>query len=150
MTTSRPSMDDVLLDVARVMAQRGTCTRLRTGAVVAVNGRICATGFNGSPHGLPHCVHPTDEPPDHETCVTAVHAEANAVAFAARHGVSITGATLYVTHTPCVHCAMLLVNAGISTVVCLLRYRLNAGVDVLRQAGVELWVLKAGRREPIA
>jgi dCMP deaminase len=147
---TRPSMDDVLLDVARVMAQRGTCTRLRVGAVLAVDGRICATGFNGAPHGLPHCRHVGAEPPGYETCATSVHAEANAVAFAARHGVSIQGSTLYCTHTPCVHCAMLLVNAGISTVVCALRYRLRAGTDVLREAGVELWVVEAGRREPLA
>lgn len=140
-------MDDVLLDVARVMSRRGTCTRLRVGAVLAVDGRICATGHNGAPSGLPHCSHPTDEPSDVETCQTSVHAEANAVAFAARHGVSIAGATLYCTHTPCVHCAMLLVNAGISAVVCALRYRLSAGVDVLRSAGLELWVLEDGRRE---
>ena len=138
-------MDAVLLDVARTMARRGTCTRLRVGAVLAVDGRICSTGFNGSPHGLPHCTHTLGEtfnalPDEVVTCQTSVHAEANAVAFAARHGVSIQGATLYVTHTPCIHCAMLLVNAGIVRVVCAARYRLSAGVDVLRLAKIDLWI----------
>lgn len=141
-------MDAVLLDVARTMARRGTCSRLQVGAVVAVDGRICATGFNGSPHGLPHCDHPFSEslprPSDASTCTTSVHAEANAVAFAARHGVPIQGATLYGTHTPCVHCAMLLVNAGIVRVVCATRYRSDSGVRVLRAAGVQLWVAEDG------
>lgn len=136
-------MDAVLLEVAGVMARRGTCTRLRVGAVLALDGRICSTGLNGAPHGLPHCTHPDEDYT--ETCVTSVHAEANAVAFAARHGVSIQGSTLYVTHTPCVHCAMLLINAGIVRAVCATRYRLTAGVDVLRTAGVELQVVEDGR-----
>lgn len=145
-------MDAVLLDVARVMAARGTCSRLRVGAVLAVSGRICATGYNGAPHGLPHCVHTFDEslnerPPDAPTCQTSVHAEANAVAFAARHGVSIQGTTLYGTHTPCVHCAMLLVNAGVVRVVCATRYRSDAGVRVLLDAGVQLWLAEDGTME---
>jgi dCMP deaminase len=138
--TDRPSMDNVLLHVATIMALRGTCQRLRVGAVLAVDGRICATGFNGSPHGLPHCAHDADEvAATGSRCVTSVHAEANAVAFAARHGVSIQRATLYCTDTPCVHCAMLLVNAGITRVVCRRWYHDGTGVDVLRSAGIELW-----------
>lgn len=144
-------MDTVLLDVARTMARRGTCSRLQVGAVMAVEGRICATGFNGSPHGLPHCDHPFSEslprPADASTCTTSVHAEANAIAFAARHGVSIQGATLYGTHTPCVHCAMLLINAGIVRVVCATRYRSDSGVRALRAASVELWVEDNGSLE---
>jgi dCMP deaminase len=144
-------MDAVLLDVAVTIARRGTCSRLQVGAVLAVDGRICSTGFNGSPHGLPHCDHPFSEslprPVDAATCLTSVHAEANAVAFAARHGVSIQGATLYCTHTPCVHCAMLLVNAGIVRVVCATRYRSDAGVHVLLEATVQLWIVENGSLE---
>lgn len=145
-------MDAVLLDVARTMSRRGTCSRLRVGAVLAVNGRICATGFNGSPHGLPHCDHPITElsidgTPQVLACTTAVHAEANAVAFAARHGVPIQGSTLYGTHTPCVHCAMLLINAGIVRVVCATRYRSDAGVRVLLEAEIALWVEDNGSLE---
>lgn len=139
-------MDAVLLETARVMATRGTCSRAHVGAVLAVDGRICATGFNGSPHGLPHCQHTDDEDPT-VTCTTAVHAEANAVAFAARHGVSIQGATLYCTHTPCVHCAMLLVNTGIVRVVCATEYRDLTGVRVLASVGVGLYVESNGFME---
>lgn len=137
-------MDAVLLETARVMATRGTCSRAQVGAVLAVDGRICSTGFNGSPHGLPHCQH-TDDEDFTVTCTTAVHAEANAVAFAARHGVLIQGTTLYCTHTPCVHCAMLLVNAGIVRVVCATEYRDLTGVRVLEAAHVELWVAESGQ-----
>lgn len=139
--TSRPSLDVVLLDVAASIARRGTCSRARVGAVVAVDGRICSTGFNGAPHGLPHCAHGLGEsfnvrPGDAPTCTTAVHAEANAVAFAARHGVSIQGATLYTTTSPCLPCAMLIVNAGITRVIYAVGYRNTDGVGLLRSADV--------------
>lgn len=145
-TTERPSVDEVLVDVARAMARRGTCSRARVGAVLALDGRVCATGHNGAPRGFPHCDH-TGEPPDAPTCPTAVHAEANALVFAARHGVSIQGATLYCTHTPCSSCAMLLVNAYVTRVVCAMRYRDPMGVHVLREAGVGLWVVENGTLE---
>jgi dCMP deaminase len=135
MVTSRPSLDVVLLDVAASIARRGTCSRAQVGAVVAVDGRICSTGFNGSPHGLPHCDHPVDEVYT-ATCTTAVHAEANAVAFAARHGVSIHGATLYTTTSPCLPCAMLIVNAGITRVIYAVGYRSTDGVGLLESADV--------------
>jgi dCMP deaminase len=138
--SDRPTMDETLLEVAAVIARRGTCTRLRVGAVLAVDSRVCATGFNGAPHGLPHCDHdPSESSLVHPTCTTSVHAEANAVAFAARHGVSIVGASLYCTHTPCVHCAMLLINAGIVRVVCKMWYRDGSGVEILRDAGIDTW-----------
>lgn len=139
--TPRPSMDAVLMEMAHAMARRGTCPRARVGVVVAVDGRVCATGFNGAPRGLPHCAHSSLElitPTTIESsgCATAVHAEANALVFAARHGVPLDGATLYTTLSPCRACAMLIVNAGITRVSYAVGYRDGGGVDLLRAAGV--------------
>lgn len=128
-------MDQTLLEVARVMARRGTCSRQRNGAVVALDGRVLTSGYNGAPRGMPHCVHPPDEPRD-RGCPYAVHAEANAVAFAARSGVALAGGTLYVTTTPCVACAQLTINAGITQVVAGQPYRLPDGVNLLLEAQV--------------
>lgn len=131
-------MDETLLEVARVMSLRSTCSRAAVGAVIAVNGRICASGFNGAPHGMAHCVHPDNErsATSADACRTAVHAEANAIVFAARHGVSIDGATMYTTHTPCVSCSLLILNSGITRVICAVRYRDATGVRLLREVGV--------------
>lgn len=142
MTTSeRPTMDMTLLATAFVMARRGTCPRAQVGCVIALDGRILSTGYNGAPTGMPHCVHADglrsdQRPADAEQCRTSVHAEANAVAFAARYGVGLDSAVLYTTLTPCVTCAQLVVNAGIKRVVCANVYRNTDGVELLLRAGV--------------
>lgn len=146
MTTTRPSMDQTLLDTARVMARRGTCSRRQVGVVIALDDRVCSTGFNGAPRGMTHCVHPSDERSENDaptapTCSWAVHAEANAVAFAARFGIALDGATLYTTLSPCVVCAQLVVNAGITRVVCAVRYRDATGINLLGEAGVAVEIL---------
>lgn len=143
-------MDETLLAIAFVMARRGTCSRAQTGAVVALRGRILTTGYNGSPAGMPHCAHDADDvstpddDPDRPTCRVAVHAEANAVAFAARHGVALDGAELFCTLAPCVACAQLVVNAGIQRVVYGRVYRDLAGVRLLAEAGVAVLLRDAG------
>jgi len=134
-------MDMTLLTTAFVMARRGTCSRAQVGCVIALEGRILSTGYNGAPTGMPHCSHPdglrsNQRPADAPQCETSVHAEANAVAFAARYGVSLDAAVLYTTVTPCVTCAQLIVNAGIERVVCASVYRSTNGVELLLRAGV--------------
>lgn len=137
----RPSMDHVLLEMAEAMSRRGTCGRARVGVVVALDGRVCSTGYNGAPAGIGHCRHPVDErsadrPADAPACATAVHAEANAVSFAARHGVALAGATLYTTLSPCVPCAQLVINAGITRVVYAVGYRSTDGLRLLEEANL--------------
>lgn len=127
----RPSAERTLLDMAVVAATRSTCARLHVGAVLARDGRVLSTGYNGAPAGRPHCAHRDDRP-----CRTAVHAETNAVAFAARHGVTVEGATLYLTHSPCLGCAGLLINSGVAEVVYLEPYRSDDGIRELTAAGV--------------
>lgn len=149
----RPSMDAVLLETARLMALRSTCSRASVGCVVALDGRVCTTGYNGAPRGLPHCDHQVhelsiDDTPVALTCRTAVHAEANAVAFAARNGVALDGATLYTTVAPCLACAMLIVNAGITRVVYAVSYRDAGGVGLLQSADVTVQSADRLSKEP--
>lgn len=129
---NRPPMDEILMETARLMARRSTCSRAAVGCVVAIEGRPIVSGYNGTPSGMPHCEHRDEEP-----CDRAVHAEANAVAFAARLGVSTAGATLYTTLSPCVDCSRLLINSGIIKVVFAERYRSLAGLGELTLAGVK-------------
>ncbi len=114
-------------------------------------GRICGTGFNGAPPGLPHCTEvgcgggekgpqtgSIDSIPVHEVvfphgCTRAVHAEANAVAYSARHGISTEGATVYCTHSPCIACAQLLVSSGIVRLVFADFYRIKDPLEWLDQ-----------------
>lgn len=130
----RPTRTDTLLTVAFTVADRSTCTRLHVGAVAAFDGRILSTGYNGAPAGTPHCTHPPSE-----VCQRSVHAEANAVAYAARHGVSLNEAELYATDSPCYTCACLLINAGISSVVFVRKYRDESGLRLLAETGIKVY-----------
>jgi len=137
------------MGVAELWAAHSTCSRLAVGAVVSRDGRSFSTGYNGAPAGMPHCDHEEcqcDHPkhllggdpncPKHGACRTAVHAELNALMFAARFGLMTDGAEIHTTHQPCLSCAMAIVNAGIIRVVFKHPYRDNGGLDLLQAAGV--------------
>lgn len=113
---TRPTYDDIYMRTALAMAERATCPRASVGAVIVNEAnRVIAAGYNGSPQGQPHC---TDTPHGcmirGNHCVRTIHAEANALINAVA---SPKGATLYVTHFPCVRCANLVVQAGVRRVV---------------------------------
>ncbi|ANA85748.1 deoxycytidylate deaminase [Gordonia phage Axym] len=135
--TERVGREQWLIDLATVISQRSTCSRLHVGAIAVRSGQLLAAGYNGAPAGMPHCVH-TDEQP----CTRAVHAEVNVIASAARYGASLDGAELYVTHSPCVSCAGLLINAGISKVTFYVPFRDAAGIELLEEAGVTVVVVQ--------
>lgn len=126
----RPSWDDYFMSVADAISKRSTCDRGRSGAVIAKDRQVLATGYVGSPVGFAHCdqvghkikklTHEDGTVTQH--CVRTVHAEQNAIAQAAKRGAAIEGATVYCRMTPCRVCAMLLINAGIKRVVCESRY----------------------------
>ena len=126
---SRISRWDMSMEMAWVVAQRGTCSRLQVGAVIVSNGRVISMGYNGAPAGMPHCIHLEDSP-----CENAVHAEANAIAFAARNGVATEEASIFVTHQPCLACAKLIINAGIKFVGFEYPYRMEDGLELLKVA----------------
>src|SRR5262245_51381249 len=125
------------IKVARIIGELSTCDRAQVGAVIIRDGRVVSSGYNGAPPGQPHCDennHGWWDDESGEGCLNAVHAELNAIAAAARHGVSTDGATLYVTLSPCIACQRLLIAAGISEVVYDAPYR--EPCDLLEQAGV--------------
>lgn len=126
----RPPRDEWLMEIAHVVAQRSTCQRNQVGAVIALDGRILSIGYNGAPAGLPHCDHSSD-PADASGCTNAVHAESNAIGFAAKYGVRIEGSTLYSSLTPCLPCAQLIINSGIKRVVANGSYRDPSGLHLL-------------------
>ena len=150
---SRPSWDDYFLQIARVVATRSTCLRRQVGAALVLDRQILATGYNGAPAGLPHCGEvgclrdelkvPSGE--RHELC-RALHAEMNALIQAAKHGVKIRGATLYVTDSPCSLCAKMLINGGIVRIVAVGEYPDTMAREMLVQAKVALEV-RAGQGE---
>lgn len=115
------------MDVAEVVARRGTCPRAKVGAVlVDVHNRLISSGYNGSPPGLPHCVDVGCEVGPDGGCQRAFHAEQNALFFAGVR--EAAGGTLYTTISPCYTCAKLIVTAGVKRVVYSRLYRVVDGV----------------------
>lgn len=141
----RPPWDDYFMEIARVVAKRSTCLRRRVGAIVVLEKRILTTGYNGAPTGLAHCYEvgclrekmkvPSGE--RHELC-RGLHAEQNAIIQAAVWGISIKGATLYVTCQPCALCAKMLINAGIKKIVYEGEYPDELAMELLSEAGIEV------------
>lgn len=124
--------DAHFLAVAHIVADAGTCSRLKVGAVLVYSRRIISTGYNGAPAGMPHCTHPFET----GACIQAVHAEVNAIAFAAKNGVKVEGSVLYTTDSPCYACAQLIINSGIKEVKYGRRYRKESGIVLLERAGI--------------
>lgn len=132
---NRPDFDTYVMDIAHLAAARSTCDRARVGCILVQDRYIIATGYNGAPSGMPHCDDYGHLLVDGH-CIRTIHAEQNAVAQAAMHGVSTMGATAYVTHMPCVSCAKLLIAAGIANVVYAEGYGDGDGARMLTAAGV--------------
>ncbi len=152
----RPSWDDYFLELADAASRRATCDRGKSGCVIVRDKQVLATGYVGSPAGLPHCddvghlmkkeIQENGEISEH--CLRTVHAEQNAICQAAKRGISIEGATVYTRMTPCRTCAMLLINCGIQKVVCERKYQLSEESEQLfAEAGVELVYKYGGRQE---
>ena len=130
----RPIWSEYFMEIAHTVATRATCDRGRSGCVIVKDKQILVTGYVGAPRGLPHCddvghlfkkvIHEDDKVSQH--CVRTVHAEQNAIAQAARLGISIDGATLYCKMTPCRTCAMMIINCGIKEVISEQRYHAGA------------------------
>ncbi len=143
--TGRPSWDSYFMDIARTVATRSTCLRRKVGAVLVRDKRILATGYNGAPSRLAHCLEagclreqrgvPAGE--RHEIC-RGSHAEQNVLAQAARYGTAVDGAILYCTNEPCVICTKLLINAGIVEVVYEADYPDQLARDIRAEAGLRV------------
>lgn len=133
----RASWDEYFMRIALQVATRATCDRKHVGAVIVRDRFILSTGYNGSIPGLPHCDDVGHLMEDGH-CVRTVHAESNAICQAARNGVRIEGATIYVTASPCFNCFKLCASAGIATIVYGEFYRDQRIFEFAQEAGIEL------------
>ena len=144
--SDRPSWHQYFLTITRNVAERSTCTRAKVGAVIVRDKNILATGYNGAPAGMPHCIDagclvytsrtPTGEV--EENCFRTIHAEINAIAQAAKNGASIRDADIYITHTPCIHCVKVLINTGIRRIFYEREYKRTTIEELLRGANITL------------
>jgi dCMP deaminase len=137
MTDQRADWHTYFMNIARQVATRSTCDRKHVGAVIARDKTILSTGYNGSIRGLAHCDEVGHLMEDGH-CVRTVHAEANAIAQAARNGVAIEGAEIYITASPCWGCFRLLANSGIRRIYYGEFYRDARIHDFAEEAGIEL------------
>jgi len=140
----RPGWDEYFMKIAELVSTRSTCLRRQVGAVLVKDKRILATGYNGAPSGITHCEVtgclreklkvPSGE--RHELS-RGLHAEQNVIIQASLHGVSLEGSTLYCTHSPCVLCAKMLVNAKIKRFVTFGSYNDDSFVELFKAAGIK-------------
>ncbi len=134
----RPSWDEYFMAIARIIATRANCDRLRTGAVLVKDKRIIATGYNGAPPGLATCDEVGHLMEDGH-CVRTIHSEHNVIIQVARlQGSSTEGSTLYTLYSPCIHCSKYIIAAGVKRVVFSQVYRNNNAVEYLKSAGLDV------------
>ena len=148
---TRPSWDEYFMNITRVVGERGTCDRGRSGAIIVKDKKIIATGYVGSPPGFPHCDdvghlietvigNYGDTVTEH--CVRTLHAEENAILQCAEFGVSAKGSDLYCKMVPCFRCAMRICRVGIVRVVAEYRYHTDERtLEYFEKAKIELVVL---------
>jgi dCMP deaminase len=144
--SERIDWHNYFMNIAHQVATRATCPRKHVGAVIVRDRTILSTGYNGSIRGLPHCEDVGCLMEDGH-CTATVHAEANAIMQAARNGVSVAGAEIYTTASPCWPCFKLIANAGLTRVYYGEFYRDEKSLAVARQAGIELVDLGRGASE---
>ena len=145
---SKPSFDEIYMESAENLAKRSHCVKAKVGAVLTKDTRIISLGYNGPPAGTNNCDEEWPEtgcPRDSKgSCSLALHAEQNAILYAAKNNFSVDGSTLYVTLSPCISCARVIFTTGIKKIYYLNSYAdfkglpSDEGVDFLRKFGVEV------------
>jgi dCMP deaminase len=144
-TPKRPDIDEYFLKIASVVSERATCLRHHMGAIAVRDKHILTTGYNGAPAGAKDCLElgcirdelKIPSGTRAEIC-RAIHAEQNVIIQAGLHGVSLEGSTVYCTHTPCVLCAKMLVNAKIARFVSFGKYSDDTFIGLFKEAGIKV------------
>ncbi|MGM0508779.1 MAG: deoxycytidylate deaminase [Fusobacteriota bacterium] len=141
----RPDWNQYFMDITEKVATRSTCLRRKVGAIVVRRNRILTTGYNGAPSGLDHCLDigclrdkmniPSGE--RQELC-RGIHAEQNALIQASKFGISLEGATIYVTNQPCITCSKLIINSGIEKIIYKNPYPDELALKLLKEARIEV------------
>ncbi len=144
----KPSFDDIYMNLAQSLALRSHCVKAQVGAVLTKDSRVVSLGYNGPPAGTHNCDEqwPTEGCPRDSkgSCSLALHAEQNAILYAAKNNVEISGSTLYVTLSPCISCARVIFTTGIKRVIYLKSYadykglKADEGVDFLLKFGIDV------------
>lgn len=137
-STKKIQFDKRYMRMARIWAENSYCERRKVGALIVKNKMIISDGYNGTPSGFENVC----EDENNRTKPYVLHAEANAITKVARSSNSSEGSTLYVTSSPCIECAKLIIQAGIRRVVYAEEYHTLDGVELLKRAGVEVEFLK--------
>jgi dCMP deaminase len=140
---ARPSLDEYFLKIASVVAERATCRRHHVGAVAVRDNHILSTGYNGAAAGVRDCLElgclrdemKIPSGTRHEIC-RGIHAEQNAIIQASLHGVSLEGAIIYCTHSPCILCAKMLSNSRIKRFVTYGKYADEAFLELFKETGI--------------
>lgn len=141
----RPGWDEYFMQIAEVIKTRSTCLRRQVGAVIVKDHRILATGYNGVPSNISHCIDQTCVRQElnipsgerHELC-RGMHAEQNAIVQAAKYGINIGGSTLYCTTQPCVICTKMIVSSGITKVIYKGRYSDELALQMMKEADIAI------------
>ena len=135
-------LDKRYLRMARIWAENSYCQRRQVGALIVKDKMIISDGYNGTPAGFENVC----EDDNGVTKPYVLHAEANAITKIARSGKNSDGATLYVTASPCIECAKLIIQSGIKRVIYGEHYRLTDGIDLLKRAGIEVLFVEAAEQ----
>src|SRR5579863_1248293 len=145
MADERVPWDQYFMNIAQVVASRSTCPRKFVGAVLVRNRTILSTGYNGSIRGMPHCADVGHMMEDNH-CVATIHAEANAIIQAAKNGVRVDGADIYITASPCWNCFKIVSNAGIKNIYYGEFYRDDRIFDAAKRLGMMVSQIKPNRQ----
>ena len=140
---SRISFEDLFVETTKLVAKRSSCVKAQQAALLIKDNRIISFGYNGPPAGTLNCLEDGGEEicgkDSNGSCFLGVHAEQNAIGYAARNGINTEGCIIYCTMTPCISCAKLVVAAGIKEFYYIDEYRLDDGLRFLEYCGIKAW-----------
>ena len=143
---SRISFEELFVETTKLVAKRSSCVKAQQAALLIKDNRIISFGYNGPPAGTLNCLEEGGEEvcgkDSNGSCFLGVHAEQNAIGYAARNGIDTEGCTIYCTMTPCISCAKLISAAGIKEFYYLTEYRLDDGLRFLEYCGVSAWKIE--------
>ena len=143
---TRATWENYFMNIAKEVATRSTCDRKHVGALIVRDRTILSTGYNGSIRGMPHCDDVGHLMEDNH-CVATIHAETNAILQAAKNGVMVDGAELFITASPCWNCFKMLANAGVKKIYNGEFYRDERSFDVAKRLGIELIHIPVDQKE---
>ena len=143
---SRISFEELFVKTTKLVAKRSSCVKAQQAALLIKDNRIISFGYNGPPAGTLNCLEEGGEEvcgkDSNGSCFLGVHAEQNAIGYAARNGIDTEGCTIYCTMTPCISCAKLVSAAGIKEFYYLTEYRLDDGLRFLEYCGIKTWKIE--------